>query len=56
MKTKHGDQRWAELFSSAGIPSAMEAWIWTAREGRFVLLEPARSRTPQGMTYYWRWR
>jgi len=24
MKTKHGDQRWAELFSSAGIPSAFE--------------------------------
>src|SRR5215469_8952474 len=24
LKTKHGDQRWAELFSSAGIPSAFE--------------------------------
>jgi len=24
MKTKHGDQRWAELFSGAGIPSAFE--------------------------------
>src|SRR5215469_14971778 len=24
MKTKHGDQRWAELFSSAGVPSAFE--------------------------------
>jgi 2-dehydropantoate 2-reductase len=23
-KTKHGDQRWAELFSGAGIPSAFE--------------------------------
>src|SRR5215471_11784027 len=24
LKTKHGDQRWADLFSSAGIPSAFE--------------------------------
>src|SRR5215510_9381126 len=24
MKTKHGDQRWAELFRSAGVPSAFE--------------------------------
>jgi 2-dehydropantoate 2-reductase len=24
LKTKHGDQRWAELFSRAGIPSAFE--------------------------------
>src|SRR5215469_12577742 len=24
LKTKHGDQRWAELFSSAGVPSAFE--------------------------------
>jgi hypothetical protein len=24
LKTKHGDQRWAELFSSSGIPSSFE--------------------------------
>src|SRR5215813_13240241 len=24
LKTKHGDRRWAELFSSAGVPSAFE--------------------------------